>query len=160
MKNLERHVKFLPFAFMIHNIEEIVYVDNMNNTELDIPIYGQAQFVVTVLFFTAFGFIIVFGKSLYRNASYCRYAIAGFAGMLFLNAVFSHIIPSVYFMNYMSGVATAVLFLLPLSAYRLWKIHTLQLLSNRQLMVTTVLGGIAGIAFVFGFLNIAYLLTN
>ena len=100
---------------MIYNIEKAVCVDNMNSIGLNIPIYSQVLFIVAVSFFTALGFIIVFGKSLYLNISYYRYAVTGFAGMLFLNAVFSHVIPSIYFMNYMPGFVTAVLLLLPVS---------------------------------------------
>ena len=159
MTKLEKYITILPFAFAIHNIEEALSIDKIHSFEIDVFPYNQAQFTVAVTLFTIFGFILVFGKRLYKNTSSYWYVIVGFAGMLFLNAVVSHIIPSIYFMDYMPGIVSAILLTLPLSCCILWKTYRFHLLSNRQLVITVLSGGGIGMVLVMSFLGIAYLFT-
>ena len=160
MKSLEKYIVILPFAFALHNIEEAIYINNVNHLGFSHFLYNQTQFIATVSLFTILGFVLVFGKKLYKSESAYQYAFAGFAGMLFLNAIISHIIPSVFFMEYMPGVVTAVLLLLPLTACILWKIYKLHLFSNKQLIITIFLGGIIGIILVGVFLGMVYLFVK
>ena len=78
MKSIKRCIAVLPFAFAIHNIEEALCIHKIQNPVFDMPLYSQNQFIIAVSFFTVLGFILVFGKRLYRNESGYRYATTGF----------------------------------------------------------------------------------
>jgi hypothetical protein len=160
MKNVEKYIALLPVAFALHNVEEAIYINNVNHLEFNHFLYNQTQFIIAVSLFTTLGFVLVFGKKLYKSESAYQYATVGFAGMLFLNAIISHIIPSIFFLEYMPGVVTAVLLLLPLTTCILWKNYKLRLFSNKQLIITIFSGGIIGIILVGVFLGIAHLFVK
>ena len=160
MKTINKYIALLPFAFALHNVEEAIYIDSVNHLGFSRLLYNQTQFIIAVSLFTILGFVLVFGKGLYKSQSAYQSAIAGFAGMLFLNAIISHIIPSIFFLNYMPGVVTAVLLLLPLTACILWEIYRLRWFSNKKLILTILSGGIVGIILVGVFLGVTYLFVK
>ncbi|MDR0682184.1 MAG: HXXEE domain-containing protein [Dysgonamonadaceae bacterium] len=99
----------------MHNFEE-AWTICMGTFEFNPFIVSNIQFVIAVSLFTILGFILVFGKNLYRSQKYYQYAITGFAGMLFLNTFFPHILSAFYFRTYMPGFITALILILPLTS--------------------------------------------
>jgi len=156
MKDL-RIIRYLPFAFMAHNIEESVAIGNTENPIFNAHIANTTQFVIATSLFTILGFALVFGKKMYRNQRSYEYAIIGFSGMLFLNAFFPHILSAVYFGTYTSGVITAVALILPLTTIILRKAYQSKEFSNNRFFITIVSGGIAGLILVSVFLGIGSL---
>lgn len=155
MKDL-KIIRYLPFAFMAHNIEEAVAIGNTKNLIFNAHI-NTTQFVIATSLFTILGFALVFGKKMYRNERSYEYAITGFSGMLFLNAFFPHILSAVYFRTYTPGVITAVALILPLTSIILSKTYQSKEFSNNRFLITIVSGGIAGLILVAVFLGIGSL---
>lgn len=158
MKDL-RIIRYLPFAFMAHNIEEAVAIGNTKNLIFNVHNANTKQFVIATSLFTILGFVIVFGKKMYRNQRSYEYAITGFSGMLFLNAFFPHILSAVYFRTYTPGVVTAVALILPLTTIILQKTYQSKEFSNNRFFITIVSGGIAGLILIAVFLGIGYLFS-
>lgn len=105
-KLLDRFIDFLPVAFMVHNIEEAV---GMEAWIKSIPFCNYlsvttAQFIIAAGLFTALGFILVFAKKWYSSGPQFTFATTGFAGMLFLNVFFPHLIATLIFGKYAPGV--------------------------------------------------------
>lgn len=157
MKDL-RIIIYLPFAFMAHNIEEAVAIGNTKNPIFNAHI-NTTQFVIATSLFTILGFVLVFGKKMYRTQISYEYAITGFSGMLFLNAFFPHILSAVYFKTYTPGVISAVALILPITSIILWKTYQSKEFSNNRFFITIVSGGIAGLILVAVFLGIGYLFS-
>jgi hypothetical protein len=155
MKDL-KIIRYLPFAFMAHNIEEAVAIGNTKNLIFNAHI-NTTQFVIATSLFTILGFALVFGKKKYRSQRSYEYAITGFSGMLFLNAFFPHILSAVYFGTYTPGVITAVALILPLTTIILRKAYQSKEFSNNRFFITILSGGIAGLILVAVFLGIGYI---
>jgi hypothetical protein len=151
-------VKLLPFAFAIHNFEELWAIWKYGSLE-DIHPFSVApiQFAVAVLLFTLLGFALVFAKGLYKTSENYQYAITGFAGTLFLNSFFPHVASVIYFGTYMPGIITAILLILPLTTLILYRTYKAEIFSKKQFILTILLGGFVGLILVFLFLAIGSL---
>ncbi|MDR0748051.1 MAG: HXXEE domain-containing protein [Tannerellaceae bacterium] len=149
-------IKILPFAFALHNFEEAWAICKAGKFEHNPFVVSSNQFIIAVALFTVLGFVLVFGKKLYRNQQYYQFSTTGFAGMLFLNAFFPHILATIYFRAYMPGFITALLLILPLTGSILWKTFQSKAFSTKQFITVILSGGIAGIALLAVFLTLGY----
>ena len=158
-KKLNSAINILPFAFLLHNIEEAISVEDWikkNPMKISYSITTN-QFVVAVALFTVMGFIVVFAKKAYKNEERFLLLITGFSGMLLLNVFFPHLIAALAFRMYVPGVITALLVNLPLTIYILWHIHKAYKLSMRTMIFTIIGGGLFGIVLAYIFLLIGKL---
>lgn len=158
---LRKPVVLLPFAFMVHNIEEAVtmksWVDK-NPIKNQYPVSVQ-QFLIAVILFTALGFILVFLKRIYKSDKQYFLVIAGFSGMLLLNVFFPHFIGAIAYRTYMPGLYTAMLINLPLTLYILYQ-QRRWLLSTKEVLLSVSIGGVVGIVLVKVFLTIGSVLET
>lgn len=157
-KNLTIAIKCLPFVFALHNAEEVLSLYSPTQT-IHAFIYNPAQFIIAVSLFTLFGFTIIFGKRFYPTNRKYEYATIGFAGMLFLNSFFPHILSALYLRSFTPGVFTAILLILPLTSYILYQVHHEGFMTKRELLFTVFGGGIVGLGLVTIFLSIGYLFS-
>ena len=155
-KNLNSAINILPFAFLLHNIEEAVSMEDwIEKSPMKISYsITTNQFVVAVALFTFMGFIVVFVKRLYKNEVQFFILITGFSGMLLLNVFLPHLITALVFRMYVPGLITAVLINLPLTIYILWHIHKASKFSIKKMVFTIIGGGIFGIVLAYLFLLI------
>ena len=146
-KKLNKAIAFLPFAFMLHNIEEAISMEVwIRKNHLSILYFVTTkQFVVAATLFTALGFMAVFVKSLYKNEERFLLLITGFSGMLLLNVFFPHLIAALALKIYVPGVITALFINLPLSIYILSHIRATSKLSMKTMVFTIIGGGLFGI---------------
>ena len=158
-KNLNSAINILPFAFLLHNIEEAVSMEDwIEKSPMKISYsITTNQFVVAVALFTFMGFIVVFVKRLYKNEVQFFILIAGFSGMLLLNVFLPHLITALVFRMYVPGLITAVLLNLPLTIYIIWHIHKSSKFSIKKIFFTIIGGGIIGIVLAYLFLLIGNL---
>lgn len=123
MDKLNLLIPLLPFAFALHNIEEVFGMEKWTKS---IPPFIHKtvtilQFGIAVGLFTILGFIITFAP-IYSQAEICYwYIVAGFSGMLLLNVFMPHLIATIYLRRYAPGVITGVLINLPLTTIILWR---------------------------------------
>ncbi len=152
-------IKIVPFAFAIHNFEEAWAICNTSQTYQNPFVANVTQFIIAVSLFTTLGFVLVFGKKLYKTTRYYQYAITGFSGMLFLNVFFPHVLSAIYLQKYTPGLISAVMLILPLTGFLLWKIFQSKLFSTKQFVLTIFSGGLVGTILVAVFLTIGYILS-
>ena len=147
-------VRLLPFAFLLHNAEEVLaFAKGYTNIE---PPFTIGQFAVATLLFTTLGFVVVFAKSVYNNPRYC-YIIAGFAGMLFLNSFFPHLILTLVTRSYSPGVLTAMCLQMPLSFMVLYNLNRQEIMQGKTLVLSAIAGGLCGAVLVPVFLGAGWL---
>lgn len=159
-KKVQLALKILPFVFALHNLEEAWYISRYEQAALTPVAVSPSQFIVAVSLFTILGFVLVYGKKYYPGPRTYLYTVVGFSGMLFLNTFFPHILSVILLHSYTPGIITAVILILPCTAFILWKVFKGNYLTNRQLLLTVFLGGITGIGLVALFLGIGYIFSS
>ena len=152
----------LPFAFALHNFEEALSMEKWTKSlpdHIHKPVTTR-QFGIAVLLFSILGFAVTLTKGFYRTEQYYYLVIAGFAGMLFLNVFLPHLAATVFLRKYSPGVISGLLINLPLSALVLFNMVNLNVLTVVQLMISIVVGGIAGAFLAFIFLKFGKLIDE
>ena len=147
---------------MVHNLEETFGMEKWtNNIPLFIhPPVTTEQFAIAVGLFTVLGFITVFVIKKYVTDNQFAFIITGFAGMLFLNIFLPHLISTLLFKQYASGIITGILINLPLTRYILRTTFKMQKLNIKQIITTSIVGVLVGIVLAFTFLKIGETLTT
>lgn len=152
-------IKILPFAFALHNIEEVFFMERWSKSVPDYlhkPV-STLQFAIPVILFTLLGFLVVFAKEWYPSEKIYHYGIAGFSGMLFLNVFLPHLVATILLKRYAAGAITAVFINLPLTVSIFIKLKQLQLLSSSEIIISVLVGGLTGLGLAFLFLAIGKL---
>ena len=155
-------ITLLPFAFALHNLEEILSMEKYTNSipsGLHKPVTTR-QFGIAVALFTLLGFLVVFLKSYYPSEKIYYFFISGFSGMLLLNVFIPHLIATIYYKKYSPGIITALIINLPLTSWILWLIKNSGILTVHQTVISAISGGIIGLALVFVFLNIGKMIDK
>ena len=153
----DKIIFLLPIAFAIHNLEEVLRMESWSKT-FQTSVTTE-QFSIAVSLFTILAFVLIYVKKFYRTEIQYFYFVSSFAGMLFLNVFFPHLIASIYFKQFSPGVVSALLINLPLSGYLLWLIFKSQKLKNSKFIFSIIWGGIIGAFLAFAFLKIGQILT-
>ena len=104
--------------------------------------------------------ITVFVIKKYVTDNQFAFIITGFAGMLFLNIFLPHLISTLLFKQYASGIITGILINLPLTRYILRTTFKMQKLNIKQIITTSIVGVLVGIVLAFTFLKIGETLTT
>lgn len=139
---LKKLILFFPLIFLIHDIEEIITIE-----QLQLPI--RLPFTISALEFTiAFVFLwmlVTVG---------CLYAVKGrsflwikplpffsflVAGVFLANGI-GHVLQAIVFQKYVPGVITAVVLLIPYCILAVKKLYNKKVLSMKQIAVYLLLG--------------------
>ncbi len=160
--NLNFFITILPYAFALHNLEEVI---SMGKWTKSIPksIHQEVttgQFAIAVGLFTLLGFVVILAKNFFPTREIYFLFVSGFAGMLFLNTFFPHLIATIYLKKYAPGIVTALLINLPLSIFILNSIHKLQILNIQQISLSVLFGGLIGVVLAYLFLKVGYFFTT
>lgn len=153
--DLDLLIFVLPFAFMLHNLEEIFGMEKWTKSIPRIihsPVTTR-QFAIAVGLFTLLGFVLIFSEN-FLSEKYFLMVVTGFAGMLFLNVFFPHLMATLYFKKYAPGVITGLLINLPLTALILYTIYHSQMLTPKAIILSCFIGGVTGVALAFTFLRV------
>jgi hypothetical protein len=153
---LKTLIILLPFAFTIHNIEEVFGMEKWSNS---IPSYIHKpvtikQFGIAVLIFSILGFVISFTKGVYSTEEYYYLIIAGFAGMILINVFIPYLLATIYLRKYSPGIITGLVMNLPVTVLILVSLNQSHILSIKQIVTSTIIGGIIGAFLAYTFLGI------
>jgi hypothetical protein len=156
---LKKAITMLPFAFMVHNAEEAV---TMKYWMVKSPLIEQypvsvQQFMIAAVLFTLLGFIVVFNKGIYKTEKQYLVVTAVFSGMLLLNVFFPHLVGAMTYRSYMPGLLTALAINFPLTVYILRTLRKHLFLNAREVILSIIVGGLAGIVLVKLFLSVGRL---
>ena len=133
----DRLLWFVPFFFMLHNMEEVPFMENWSKRlPLKVhPIVSTKQFVIAVTFLTLGGFILTFlgVEKLSQPTGYLL--ILGVQMVLVFNAFVPHLISTIRFRLYSPGLVSALLITLPFSFYLFQRAMTEDLLTLNQFWI-------------------------
>jgi len=128
---------FVPFFFMLHNMEEAPFMENWSKRlPLKVhPIVSTKQFVIAVTFLTLTGFILTFLTVEIWKQPIGYLLVLGIQMALAFNAFVPHIFTTIRFRLYSPGVVSALLITLPFSFYLFRRALTENLLTWNQLWI-------------------------
>ncbi|KOS68407.1 hypothetical protein AEA09_07460 [Lysinibacillus contaminans] len=139
---LSRLILFFPLIFLIHDLEEIVTIE-----QIQLPI--RLPFTISALEFTiAFVFLwmIVAVGCLYaangrrflgiKPLPFFSFLVAG----VFLANGIGHVLQAIVFQKYVAGVITAIFLLIPYCILAVKKLYNKKVLTMKQIAVYLLLG--------------------
>jgi hypothetical protein len=133
----DRLLWFVPFFFMLHNMEEAPFMENWSK-RLPLkahPNISTKQFVIAVTFLTLTGFILTFlGLEIWGQPT-GYLIILGIQMVLVFNAFVPHLFSTIRFRLYSPGVISALLITLPFSYYLFRRALTEGLLTWNQFWI-------------------------
>lgn len=147
----DRLLWFVPFFFMLHNMEEAPFMENWSKRlPLKVfPIVSTKQFVIAVTFLTLSGFILTFlGAEILPQPS-GNLIILGIQMVLAFNAFVPHLISTIRFRLYSPGLVSALLITLPFSFYLFRRALTESLLNWSQFWILLAIAPFAMILFAY-----------
>lgn len=154
--NLDLLITILPFAFAIHNLEEVFGMEKWTSSIphfIHKPVFTK-QFTIAVGLFTILGFTLTLTRNFYQTETQYLTVITAFSGMLFLNVFFPHLIATIYLKKYAPGIISGLIINLPLTTLIIRGIYHSQKLSTGQIFFYGIIGGLSGVALAYIFLKI------
>jgi hypothetical protein len=133
----DRLLWFVPFFFMLHNMEEAPFMENWSRS-LPLkahPIVSTKQFVIAVTFLTLTGFILTFLGLEIWGQPIGYLLVLGIQMTLAFNAFVPHLFSTIRFRLYSPGVVSALLVTLPFSFYLFRRALTDNLLTWNQFWI-------------------------
>ena len=133
----DRLLWFVPFFFMLHNMEEAPFMENWSK-QLPLkvhPIVSTKQFVIAVTFLTLGGFILTFLGMEILSQPIGYLLILGIQMILSFNTFVPHLLSTIRFRLYSPGLVTALLITLPFSFYLFRRALTENLLTWNQFWI-------------------------
>jgi hypothetical protein len=152
----------LPFAFLLHNFEEILGIEEwLKKIPLPVdPIVSTKQFAIAAVIFTIIGFLATFSKIFFKTDKKYDFLMTAFAGMIFLNVFFPHLIATIAYGTYAPGVLTAVFINLPLTLYIFFANIKTENLTLNQTVNFIIIGGLVGVCIIPPLLKMGEILAQ
>jgi len=149
-------VYLLPFVFAIHNFEESLSMAEWSNrASLSLhPTVTTLQFAIAVSLFTLLGFLVIFLLPRLTAGRVYQAVICAFAGMLWLNVFFPHLLGALYLRSYTPGLVSALVLNLPLSSALIYLLIRAKLFRWKEALLLCAAGGISGALLAWIFLAI------
>lgn len=125
------------FAFVIHNIEEAIWLPSWSKHAKKFhKTVGFNEFVFAVLIITILGVLLTFLNSIYDN-KIMNSLYLGYVGMMVLNAIFPHLVATIVLRRYAPGLITAITLNVPIGSYILYE--SMKELEFINIIISTVL---------------------
>lgn len=160
-KTINRLYFLLPFAFSIHNFEEVLGMEAWSK-KLSLPFHPTVttkQFAIGAVIITIIGFLITFSGRFFKSRESYNLLMTAFAGMIFLNVFLPHLLATAVLAEYTPGVLTALLVNLPLTLYIFFVNIKNRNLTPKQTVNFILCGGLAGAPLAFLLLKIGEILS-
>lgn len=107
-------------AYVLHNMEEAIWMPEFSKKLKRFQHFGlkKKQFRVAVCLGTLYGYFLTYVYFVDNGASeIVKYLYLGFVMIVGFNAIFPHLMATIYFQKYAPGTLTACLLTLPISFY-------------------------------------------
>ncbi|MEL3974409.1 HXXEE domain-containing protein [Rossellomorea oryzaecorticis] len=140
---------FFCLAITLHNVEEALWLPQWSQISSSIqkPVTTN-EFHFAVLIITAIAYLISFLFVAFPKTPLLKRAFIGFLGSMMINAIFPHLIASIMTKMYAPGLATGVLLIIPVNTVILYRLHTLNLITIKEILISTVVVGILLLAMI------------
>jgi len=109
-------------AFTLHNIEEAMWLPAWSaHAGKFHPAVAKNEFHFAVLVVTVIGFFLTFAYMVTGNTNeVVKYLYFGFILMMCMNAVFPHVLATIFLRRYMPGTITGCILNLPIGLYMIF----------------------------------------
>lgn len=133
---------FFCLAITLHNIEEALWLPGWSQKGLSMqkPV-SQDEFHFAVLIITALAYLVSFLYVRFPNSVFMKRAFIGFLGSMIVNAIFPHLIAAIVTKTYAPGLATGLLLNIPINSMILYRLHTINLITRKEILISTVVTG-------------------
>ena len=141
LKTIKHLILLIPLVFLIHDLEEILTVDQF---ELPVPIeISTLQFTLA---FILLWIVVTWAciRTVNQKTFFGMNPVTTFALIIaiFLVNGIGHIVQSIIFWKYVPGVITAVVLLIPFSLYSMKRLQDEQSITKKQFMKLLLVGAI------------------
>lgn len=109
----------LPIVVTIHNLEELLWLPQWSQSGKGPAIINAVPFTYSVVFITLLIWVLWYLHFFNNRKSIPHKMFVGYAGAMFLNIFFPHIVGSIIYREILPGTATAILCITPTTLY-LW----------------------------------------
>ena len=143
------YLVFFCLAITLHNLEEALWLPRWSqlDTSFQKPVTPN-EFHFAVLIITALAYLVTFLYLNFSNSNAIKWAFIGFLGSMIFNAIFPHLIGTLLMKTYVPGLATALLLNIPINTVILYKLHTLNLVTLKEIFISTVVIGMILLAMI------------
>lgn len=147
MKNY--YVLFFCLAITLHNIEEALWLPKWSQLDsaFQKPVTPN-EFHFAVLIITALAYLVTFLYVNFSELKIIKWAFIGFLGSMIFNGIFPHLILTIVMKTYAPGLATALLLNIPINSIILYKLYKLDMVTLKEIAISTVLIGLILIAMI------------
>ncbi|MEK4441949.1 MULTISPECIES: HXXEE domain-containing protein [unclassified Niallia] len=131
------------FAITLHNIEEAIWLPkwSQQSSKFQKPVTSR-EFNFAVIFVTILAYLSAI-SFLYRPESVLsKWIFVGFLGSMILNAIFPHLIATVWLKKYAPGLLTGLLLNFPINSFVIYQMLSINLIRWHELVISTFTVGI------------------
>ncbi|MGI8386957.1 HXXEE domain-containing protein [Robertmurraya sp. P23] len=140
---------FFCLAITLHNLEEAIWLPKWSQLDSSFQkTVTPNEFHFAVLIITALAYLVAFLYLNFSESNIIKWAFIGFIGSMIFNAIFPHLIATLLMKTYAPGLATALLLNIPINTVILFKLHELNLVTLKEIIVSTVVIGIILLAMI------------
>jgi hypothetical protein len=140
---------FFCLAITLHNLEEALWLPKWSQLDSSFQkTVTPNEFHFAVLIITALAYLVAFLYLNFSESKIIKWAFIGFIGSMIFNAIFPHLIATLLMKTYTPGLATALLLNIPINTVILFKLHELNLVTLKEIIVSTVVIGIILLAMI------------
>lgn len=140
---------FFCLAITLHNLEEALWLPQWSQIGFFIqkPVTPN-EFHFAVLIITSLAYLITFLYLSFPDANLLKWAFIGFLGSMIFNAIFPHLIATIFSKTYAPGLVTALLLNIPINTVILYKLQTSKHITIKEVLISTIVVGILLIAMI------------
>jgi hypothetical protein len=140
---------FFCLAITLHNLEEALWLPRWSQMGSSLQkAVTPDEFHFAVFIITALAYVISFLYLSFPKTNIIKWAFIGFLGSMVFNAIFPHLIATIFMKTYAPGLVTALLLNIPINSVILYRLHTLNSISIKEILNSTVVIGILLLALI------------
>lgn len=130
------------FAITIHNIEEVIWLPNWSQQSLKFqkPV-TSSEFHFAVIFITVLAYLAAFSCLYMPESDFAKWIFIGFLGSMIFNAIFPHLIATVFMKKYAPGLLTGLLLNVPINSFIIYQMFLNDFIKWKELFISTFLVG-------------------
>lgn len=146
---MEYLVLLFCVAITLHNIEEAIWLPkwSQQSSKFQKPV-TTSQFRFAVIVITILAYLSSTSYLYSPESKLMKWIFIGFLGSMIVNAIFPHLLATVFMRKYAPGLLTGVLLNIPINSLVLYQMFEGDLIIWKELILSTLLVGITLLALI------------
>lgn len=142
-------VVFFCFAITLHNIEEAIWLPkwSQQSSRFQKPV-TSSEFHFAVIFITVLAYLSALCFLVMPESDFAKWIFIGFLGSMIINAIFPHLIATVFLKKYAPGLLTGLVLNLPINSLVIYRMFLDNLIIWKELIISTFIVGIILLALI------------